>query len=241
MNIKRITLNSNGFKGAEITYLKQDFKNQRPFINEIVEKRKHPIHMDFEKLFKDLREHLLDICQIANNRLSEVELKSLVLDTDVISIEFDNEHFLITGEKQVFDEKRIKLKTCKVQQSDDYEGYHQVMGIIEALKIEATSYMDGLKIVSDREMMLRWLEAKKDAGMTKDQFEAMTEDEQKNYMNKTLNSKFGADIEISEDSEEDDDNDPIALPEDETPIEIPEKKSKKSKKSQEAESETSAF
>ena len=199
MNIKKISLTANGFKGAEISFLTQTFKNNRPFLNETIEKRKNPIHGDMEKLFKDLRVHLLDVCNINNSRLSEAEQNTLILETEISSIEFDNDSFLLSGEMEVFGEKRIKLKTCKVQESDDYEGFGDVRAIIEELKVEATAYLDGLKVVSDREMMLRWLEARKDHNMTKEQFEAMDEQGQKEYMNKTLNAKFGAEIDTDED------------------------------------------
>jgi len=126
MNIKRIELQSNGFKGANVHFLTHTMKNSRPFINETIEKRKNPIHGDMEKLFKDLRVHLLDVCNINNNRLSEAEQKTIILETEISSIEFDNDSFLLSGEMEVFSDKKIKLKTCKVQESDDYEGYGEV-------------------------------------------------------------------------------------------------------------------
>ena len=228
MNIKKICLVANGFKGAEITFLTNEFRNNRPFINETVKKNKNPIHMDMEKLFKDLRIHLLDVCKINNIRISDAERNTLILETDVVSIEFDNDSFLISGEMEVFNDKKIKIKTCKVQQSDEYDGYHEVRGLIEALKVEAISYVDGMKIVSDREMMLRWLEAKKDHNMSKEQFESLDEQEQKEYMDKTMRSKFGADIELSEEEIEEEEPEAIEITAD--VIEVPEKKEKKSKK-----------
>jgi len=116
-----------------------------------------------------------------------------------------------------------------VQQSDGYEGYDEVRVIIDNLKVEATAYLDGLKVVSDREMMLRWLEARNDANMTKDKFESLGEDEQKEYMNKTLNAKFGANIEEDEVTAEDEANlEGINLTDD--VIEIPKSPAKKGKK-----------
>lgn len=229
MNIKRVELIANGFKGANVHILTNEFRNNRPFLNEIIKKNKNPIHMDMEKLFKDLRIHLLDVCKVNNIRLSEAEKKMLILETDVTSIEFDNDSFLISGEMEVFEDKKIKIKTCKVQESDGYEGYHEVRGLIEALKVEAISYVDGMKIVSDREMMLRWLEAKKDHNMSKEQFEALDEQGQKEYMDKTMRSKFGADIDLA-DEEEEQEEEPQAIDIDNEVIDVPEKKEKKSKK-----------
>jgi len=233
MNIKKVSLLSGGFKGAEIVFLKADFKNNRPVIHTITEERKNPIHMDFERIFKDLRIHLLEIFKIANNRLSESEIKTLILDTDVHSIEWDGDGFIIKGDIEAFAEKRFKLPAGKVQESDEYEGYNEVRGLIEALKIEAVSYMDGLKVVSDREMMLRWLEARKDSNMTKEAFELLSEEEQKTYMNKTLNSKFGAEIEIdvdSEDETEEEEMESVVVIDDESDVvEIPVKKGKEPK------------
>jgi len=229
MNIKKIELQGGGYKGANVFFLTQTFKQNRPFLNETIEKRKNPIHGDMEKLFKDLRVHLLDVCNINNNRLSEAEQKTIILETEISSIEFDNDSFLLSGEMEVFSDKKIKLKTCKVQESDDYEGYGEVRKIIDELKTEAVAYLDGLKVVSDREMMLRWLEARKDNNMTKEQFEAMDEQGQKEYMNKTLSVKFGAEIDTDEEEEQDDDS-AVAFEVNDNPIEIPEVKAKKEKK-----------
>jgi len=230
MNIKKVELQNGGYKGCTVVFLSHTMKNSRPFINETIEKRKNPIHGDMEKLFKDLRVHLLDVCNINNNRLSEAEQKTIILETEISSIEFDNDSFLLSGEMEVFGEKKIKLKTCKVQESDDYAGYNEVRGIIEELKVEATAYLDGLKVVSDREMMLRWLEARKDHNMTKEQFEAMDEHGQKEYMNKTLNSKFGAEIDTDEEDEIIEEDSAVEFVVGEEPIEIPEAKPKKEKK-----------
>jgi hypothetical protein len=240
MNIKKISLTANGFKGAEISFLTQTFKNNRPFLNETIEKRKNPIHGDMEKLFKDLRIHLLDVCKINNNRLSEAEQKTVILETDISSIEFDNDSFLLSGETEVFEGKTIKLKTCKVQESDGYEGYAEVRGIIDELKVEATAYLDGLKVVSDREMMLRWLEARKDHNMTREQFDEMSEEDQKKYMNKTLNAKFGAEIDTDEDVEEEEgEEEGFEIGGEE--IVVPEAKEKKGKKKNEVTSEGGGF
>jgi len=229
MNIKKIELQGGGYKGANVFFLTQTFKQNRPFLNETIEKRKNPIHGDMEKLFKDLRVHLLDIYKINNIRLSEAEQKTLILETDVHSIEFDNDSFVLKGEIEGTDSKRLPLKTYKVQESDDYEGYGEVRKIIDELKTEAVAYLDGLKVVSDREMMLRWLEARKDHNMTKEQFEAMDEQGQKEYMNKTLSVKFGAEIDTDEEEEQDDDS-AVAFEVNDNPIEIPEVKAKKEKK-----------
>ena len=240
MNIKKISLAANGFKGAEVSFLSQVFKNNRSFLNETIEKRKNPIHTDMEKLFKDLRIHLLDIYKINNIRLSEAEQKTLILETDVHSIEFDNDSFMLKGEIEGTDSKRLPLKTYKVQESDGYEGYAEVRGIIDELKVEATAYLDGLKVVSDREMMLRWLEARKDHNMTREQFDEMSEEDQKKYMNKTLNAKFGAEIDTDEDVEEEEgEEEGFEIGGEE--IVVPEAKEKKGKKKNEVTSEGGGF
>lgn len=244
MNIKKVELTANGFKGANVYFLVHEFRNNRSFINEDIKRNKNPIHMDMEKLFKDIRIHLLDIFKISNNRLSEAEIKTIILETNVNSIEWDNDSFTIRGEMESFPEKYVKLNSVKVQESDEFIGYNEVRGIIEALKVEATSYIDGLKLVSDREMMLRWLEARKDNNMTKDQFELLSEEEQKNYMAKTLNSKFGAEIEIDvneEGYEEEGSEDVVVIGEEASVVEIPEKKVKKTKEAKSPGTVTESF
>lgn len=228
MNIKKIELQSSGFKGCTVAFLTHTMKNSRPFVNETIEKRKDPIHKDMEDLFKDLRIHLLDIFKINNIRLSEAERNSVILETQVTAIEFDNDSFILTGETEGAEEKFLKLKTYKVQQSDGYEGYDEVRKIIDDLKVEAVSYLDGLKVVSEREMMLRWLDARKDA-KAKEEFENMTEEEQKAYISKKF--KYDSGVEEMEEEEVEIESEGINLTDD--VIELPDasvaKKGKKSK------------
>ena len=55
MNIRKIVLSEDGFKGAEIHYYNEKEKNGRQMLVLTKEYPNNPIHFGLEKMFKDLR------------------------------------------------------------------------------------------------------------------------------------------------------------------------------------------
>ena len=200
MQIKKIKLNDGGFKGAEIMFLKPEEKKNKVFNNEITEKRKNPIHYDMEKPFKDLRYHLLLICGVINTSMDKTELDFTIADSEVVSIKFDDEGFVITGTmKSAFGSKTFKIETPAMTGDDGYDYYDAVRGIIDTIVSETELYMNSKKEVSPEEMAVRYITAGKDKDVSADAFESMTMEEKKEYCKNLLEEKFGMFVMENED------------------------------------------
>lgn len=181
MQIKQIKIKDSGFKGLEISRYENYTKNKVNHIKEVIDKPKDPIHGDLRNLINDLRVHLLDICgQITG--MEEMEVKYAVSDSEVTTIKTEKNGFVIGGEKKTdYNNKYIKLETPKIDADDNYHGFNQVMEIIENIVKETELYMNGSKIISNEEVVMQYLMAGKDKKMTVEQFEAMSEEEQKEF------------------------------------------------------------
>jgi len=202
MNIKKIVLQSSGFKGAHVTYLRQEEKNGHPFVNEVIEKRKHPIHLSLETMFKDLRFYLVDITGLLRGDEDKMTKDYTIQETEVVGIEFDSESFIISGEKKVFDGKTFKLKTCKVQEGDDYAHYETVQKLIASIVEETKEYLAGTKKVDDVEVALRWVQSSKAKGVTPETLETIkgySAEQLKEFATKLLENQFGACVMLNED------------------------------------------
>lgn len=201
MKIKKIVLKNSGFKGLDVTYLREEEKNGRPFINEVTEKRKHPIHLGLETMFRDLRFYLLDITGMLKGDEDKADKDFLILETEVVSLEFDLERFVLGGEKVVFRDKKIKLKTPKVDSDDGYEHYETVMKMIASIVDETKEYMAGTKKVDDVEVAIRYVQAGKSKDITMDQLEKMNPEQLKDWATRYLENAFGSVVMHNDDYE----------------------------------------
>lgn len=201
MNIKKIQLVNGGFKGAIVTYLREEEKNGRPFINEVTEKRKHPIHLGLETMFKDLRFYLLDITGMLRGDEDKNTKDYEILETEVVSLEFDAVRFCIGGEKKVFVDKEVKLKTPKVDDGDHYEHYDTVMKLVASIVEETKEYLAGTKKVDDVEVAVRYVQSGKAKGIDAEQLKGYTPEQLKEFAVKLLESNFGAVVMMNEDFE----------------------------------------
>ena len=199
MNIKSISLLEAGFKGAVVKYLREEQKNGRPFINEVTEKRKHPIHLSLETMFKDLRFHLLDITGLLRGDEDKAMKDYTIADCEVTGIEFDAASFTLIGEKKVFADKTIKLKTCKVTDEDMYDQFETVQNMITAIVEETKEYLAGTKKVDDVEVLQRWVNAGKSKDLTPETLSSYTPEQLKEFAVSLIEKNFGGIVMLSED------------------------------------------
>jgi hypothetical protein len=191
MNIKLVKLKNNGFHGIECQYYIEEVKGTRKSNTLIKKYPKDPIHKDLENLFKDLREHLLDVCDIAPG-IDEKDKMFLIHECEVTGVEFDSEGFILHGHRQVFGNKKVVLNTPKVEEIDNYHKYEEVMDIIRQIAAETKLYLEGEKKVSDEELVQRWVESNKDKKMSVEEFNNMPEDGRREYFTRVLEEEFGA-------------------------------------------------
>lgn len=153
MNYRKIKINQNGLKGAELHFIET---NERGTPELTKKYPRNPVHLGLQKLFKDLRIHLLQVCQQVNDSMDENILAQLVMETHVDCICFDGDTITIEGEKQVTAEKYITLKTYKIEEEDGYEHYNLLRDLADNICSETTEYLSGNKKVPDSEVIAMW-------------------------------------------------------------------------------------
>lgn len=204
MDIRKIKLNSGGNKGAEITVVKPDQMNPK-FTKEVIEKRKYPIHNDLDQLFKQLRYHALNIADMIHSDMDKLEVDYAVSDCEIDGIKTEGSEFLIIGKKRCRMGKYMKIETPKIDSGDEQEGYGEILDIIGKIKDEATQYMNGTKMISPEEAVIRMIESGKCEVKGIDNYSTMTDDEKKEFHTKALQTMFGSLVTHIEDVEDVDD------------------------------------
>lgn len=157
VNYKKISLNQGGLKGAELHYLEP---NERCIMELTKKYPRNPAHVELQKLFKDLRVHLLSICGIINSETDNNIAAQHLVETTVDCIEFDGDTIILSGEKLATLDKSIKLKTYRLEEADNYEFFPIVREIADNICTETFEYMNGNKKVSEAEIVSMWAKAK---------------------------------------------------------------------------------
>lgn len=164
MDFRKIHISEGGFRGAELHFFQEEEKGGRKQMVLTKKYSKNPVHLSLEKMFKDLRPHLLYICGLINDKMDESIKSQVIIETFVNTVELDSEVIILSGEKMVFDDKHIKIKTCKLQESDGYEHYETLKKLVLDICEETAEYLNGTKKVDDAELILRWAQAKHKEG-----------------------------------------------------------------------------
>lgn len=185
-HIKSIKLSENGFKGLKITHLVEEQKDGFPFLTPTVSQPKYPIHLGLEKKFMELREHLLNICEICQNPRDDDEFKYNVNDTEITGLEMSSDWFKIAGIKKIGD-KSITLKTYEVEEPDYYR-FSEVMDIIKDIREETREYVAGNRQLTTDELTERIMSNLIRKGKNEDinQLDAMSKEEKMAYCEKYL-------------------------------------------------------
>ncbi len=157
MNFKKISLSQSGFKGAEVHFLEP---NDRGVMELTKKGLKNPIHFALEKAFKDLRFHILNVYGVLHEGMTDDEKSYMIMRASVDSVELDGESIVLIGVHEMFDGKENALKTFKIQDSDGYEYYDDLKELVAVICEEAALYMSGSKKVDEKELIMRWAQAK---------------------------------------------------------------------------------
>lgn len=189
MIIKKVKINDNGFKGAAIDYYQEEEKNGKAVL--VLNKKypKNPIHLGLEKLFKDLRPHILAIYGIVYDtaNLNDMAISQTTIDT----VKADNGVIEIGGFKEVLDGKFGRLDSPKLQDGDDYEGFEDLNAIVTRILEETAEYIKGNVKVDDLEVAIRYIQAGKSKNVTMADVDTMTDEEKKAWATEFLESKYG--------------------------------------------------
>lgn len=191
MNIKKIALTNSGFKGMSIEYAEPNLRNGKEGKKVSKDKLDHPIHLGLEKPFKDLRFHLLEICNIIHEGMAKKDVDYAIAQCEVTGVKIDGAEFSIIGSKDIFEDKSFKLETPMVSEADDYEHYASVAILIGKIIEETKLYFRGEVVVSDDELVERWVRADKEKGFNIDAFNEMSAEEKREFCQSVLEKSFG--------------------------------------------------
>ncbi len=191
MEIKSIKLVNGGFKGLVVEYTEPNEKDGRSKFDTIKKTVRHPIHLGLEKPFKDLRFHLLEICDIISDDMKKNVIDNKVAETEMSQIKIDGSEFILFGEKDKFENKSFKLETPLTGEADAYEHYDSVAALITTIIEETKLYMQGKAVVTDDEIAQRWIMAGKEKGFDIDSFNALSAEEKRDLCTSILEKSFG--------------------------------------------------
>ena len=190
MIIHKIKPEGFGFKGLYVEYTEIEAKTGK--ISDINKRTyKRPIQMGLQNKFNDLREYLLQLCELLDGSEEDANVKYAVYDTKVTAIKIDGDGFVIIGEKTVFGNKKIKLETCTVTEEDEYVNFEKVQGIIKEIVEETTLYMQNKVVLDNEELVTRYVQAGQDKSMSAENYNTLSTEDKREYHRKMLEEVFG--------------------------------------------------
>ncbi len=201
MNIKSVTLTNGGFKGLKAEYTQPSERGGKSMVKPELEKKDYPypIHLALEVPFKDLRYHLLSLCDIIADDMDKNDKDSLINECEVTGIVIDGDSFIIKGTKENRAGKSFKLTTPKEEEGDGYPYYQACIDIIGKIVTETKLYLRGDVKVTDDELLTRYIGSMKESDKNKDGYEEMDDDQKKAYHRDILERVFGAVVLMEED------------------------------------------
>mgnify|MGYP007024620336 FL=1 len=197
MIIKKIRTNADGFKGAAVEFYQEEEKNGKPVLVLHKVYPKNPIHLGLEKLFKDLRPHLLAVAGIVYDKTNLNDM--VTSETSIDTVKMENGTIEIGGFKQVLEDKYMRLDTPKLQDTDEYEGFDDLNAIVTRIAEETVEYIKGNVKVDALEVSLRYVQAGKAKGVSMDDITAMSVEEQRDWATRFLENNFGSTVLHNED------------------------------------------
>lgn len=202
MKIKKVKLLDGGFRGAEIEYHKLEKNNGRLFNNKHKPTLKFPVHLELEKKFKELRPFMLELCNVLDGSEEVDEKKYKMLYSEVVSVSFLDNGFLLGGETVSIGNTRAYHETPKVYGDTGYKDFDAVRLILNELLKELQVYIEGTAKPSDEEVLIRWVERHENSGIDIDTIKGMSPEDQKKQLTELL-EKAGAVVMWNEEMEVD--------------------------------------
>ncbi len=224
--IKKIKLVNGGLNGAEITYITPEVVRNRTKYTEHVEKKRHPVPLAVEKLFKDLQPHLMAICGIEDKDKDSVIVDGVVIDYESLGIIGKKDLSFTTG-------KKFNISGWKIDPDDGYTGYDDMDELIKNIVQEVQMYMKGEVVVSEDEVVERWIRSGK-AEVSEKEYDSWSLEDKWKLKQQLLEKSFGKyegeEVEADEEINPNFTNEPITVGEGTTVIQLPKKGRKKADK-----------
>lgn len=195
MKIKKIVLKDGGLKGCDVTYAVEETKDGRTTTADYIAKKKHTVHLGMDRLFKDMRIHLLELAEVVNEDTAKPLIDVFIKETEVIGIEFGGGEFKVWGHKETLrqgtGEKYLTLKPPAVDEYDEYPHIESVVALVKSIVEETKVYLSGDAKVTDDEVVIRWIESGKTKGFDREAFESLPEEDRKQMASDILEKMGG--------------------------------------------------
>lgn len=160
VRIGAVKLVQGGLKGIVVNYEQTEIRNNREFFTEFPGvKKKFPIHQELEDCFGWLKGYLLDICNYSD---SPSERPMLLESTTIIGVKYNDKGFVITGKLSTIGDKEFALNTPLISAEDGYPDFDKVTAIMDGIYSETKEYMEGKKIISDEQIVIKFNKGKED-------------------------------------------------------------------------------
>lgn len=203
MIIKKVSLNGYGLKGAEVHYLEENKRS----IAELTKKYpKDPVPLSIEKLFKELRGHLLATNGYPLGALNEAQRDSFINRCHVHTLECTGDVIVVKGEFDALSDKQVSLSSPKMQDGDDYDAFEQLNEIATNVLAETVEYLAGNRKVTDEEVILRFGQMKhKEEEFTLESIQKLTDEQKKQLAITIIEKGLGGSVLLPTDLEPDSD------------------------------------
>lgn len=203
--IRSIKVNVGGLKGLNLSGTIESVEKNKPITNSFLDGIKHPIHKELEDKIADLRAHALEICGLVTDTTPKQRIFELREGCEILSLEFElgeGGYFKIKASSRVFD-KFQTISTPKIETTDGYPYFDEVMGLIEEILTEVDHYVNKTKVISNEELFISYIKHGKGVGINMEEYEAMDRDTKAEYLTKLLTKEgFIANVLDTQDMEE---------------------------------------
>jgi hypothetical protein len=163
-----IKVKEGGMKGLEVSYCHQEEKDGKTWNIEDWQDRKIPIGEKLDEVIKAFRFYLMDIFgyDMKEANAGDCKIKEIKFDGDIV----------LSGELRVLNgDRTVNLKTCKIDESCEYERYDELNKLIGQMKDEINLYMEGKSIMSEKQLVMQFYQGKK--GFDEAEFAGLSEEQ----------------------------------------------------------------
>ncbi len=191
MNISKIQLKAKGFKGLYVEYTEEETRSVKPDLTPKSIEPKNPIHYHLDRMFRDLKLHILNLCEVINDSMLEPDILFHASETEIKEIEIKGDAIKLKGVKRRFDGKFNELKPCWVQFEDNYEGWDLLVTLVKNILKETEDYLCCRTQADIVEVAIRWVEASKTQDISVEEIKSWPEEKQKEWASQLIASDYG--------------------------------------------------
>ena len=181
LKIGSVKLVNGGMKGMEVNYLEPVVKNGNMFMDVHTVKKSAPVSFELMENIGMLGNYLLDACGYTTN---ELERQILLSKLEVTRVDAGEDNFKIFGKLRVLNGSQvINLQTPKINENLEFDGFNDVMKLIDDIYDGTCEYIEG-KMMSNDQLVLTFYKDKE--GFDEKEFNKLPQEERARMATKVL-------------------------------------------------------